>query len=121
VQAKAWSVPPQGIAYQRKAMTEGLSRRDSPYENYVAYLDGQPVGSAALRIAKDYVYLMGGAVNEAKRHQGVYRSLTAHRLERIAELGLPAVIQCLEKTSAPICLKLGFEKVCEIESYEPKI
>jgi ribosomal protein S18 acetylase RimI-like enzyme len=120
VQAKAWSVPPQGIAFQRKSMAAALSSSESPYENYLAYMDGVPVGSAALRIADQYVYLMGGAVNEESRGQGVYRTLTSHRLKRIAELGLLAVIHCLEKTSAPICLKLGFEKVCEIESFEPQ-
>lgn len=119
VQAKAWNVPPPGIAYQRKSMTASLQDGDKVYENYLAYVGGTPVGSAALRIAKDYVYLMGGAVEEAYRGKGVYRSLTAYRMQRIGVLGLPAVVHCLEKTSAPICLKLGFEKVCEIDSYEP--
>lgn len=96
-----------------------LKNGDSHYENCIAYMDNIPAGSAAMRIADDYVYLMGGAVNEDFRNQGVYRTLTAHRLNRIAKLELPAVIHCLEKTSAPIGLKLGFEKICEIHSYEP--
>ncbi len=119
VQADAWKVPPPGIAYQRKSMASALESNDKIYENYLAYLDGKPVGSAAMRITNEYVYLMGGAVNEKSRGLGVYRTLTAHRLERIGGLGLPAVIHCLEKTSAPICLKLGFEKICEIQSFEP--
>ena len=119
VQANAWKVPPPGIDYQRRAMTEALHQGQSKYENYLAYFENEPVGSAALRIADDYVYLMGGAVNEANRLQGIYRTLTASRLKRIAQLGLPAVIHCLEKTSAPICLKLGFEKICEVQSFEP--
>jgi len=118
VQANAWKVPPLGIEYQRRSMTEAL-KNGGRYENYLACLDGEPVGSAAMCVNNDYVYLMGGAVNEAHRGQGVYRTLTAHRLQRIAELGLPAVVHCLEKTSAPICLKLGFEKICEIHSFEP--
>jgi len=119
VQSNAWKVPPQGIAHQRRAMSEALNGGKSVYANFIAYIDSEPVGSAALRVAEDYVYLMGGAVNEEYRGRGIYRTLTAHRMKRIAELGVPAVIHCLEKTSAPICLKLGFEKVCEIDSYEP--
>jgi len=119
VQADAWNVPPPGIQYQRRSMTEALTTGKSKYENYLAYIGDKPVGSAAMRIADDYVLLMGGAVNETYRHQDVYRTLTAHRLNRIAELNLPAVVHCLENTSAPICLKLGFEKVCEILSFEP--
>ena len=119
VQAHAWNVPPPGIAFQRRAMATALASRESPYENYLAYFDDEAVGSAALRLSTEYVYLMGGAVKESHRRRGIYRALTAHRLQRLAGLGLPAVVHCLEHTSAPICLKLGFEKICQIDSFEP--
>jgi ribosomal protein S18 acetylase RimI-like enzyme len=120
VQANAWQVPPPGIEYLRRKTTESLRKKDEPYLNLIAYHDGRPVASAGLRLSNDYGYLMGAAVNPSARKQGIYRSLLAYRLELIAKHGVPAVIHCLENTSAPICLKLGFEKICEIYSYEPK-
>jgi predicted acetyltransferase len=62
---------------------------------------------------------VGAAVDPEVRRQGIYHTLLAHRLREIKRRELPAVIHCLENTSAPICLKLGFEKVCEIYSFEP--
>jgi N-acetylglutamate synthase-like GNAT family acetyltransferase len=61
-----------------------------------------------------------GAVNPDARKQGIYRTLLAYRLELIKKENLPAIIHCLETTSAPICLKLGFEKICEIYGFELK-
>lgn len=120
VQELAWQVPPPGIAYLRHKTTETLKSKSDPYNNLIAYYDGEPVGSAGLRFFPDYAYLAGAAVNPSARKQGVYRTLLAHRMRMIEQRGVPAVIHCLENTSAPICLKLGFEKVCEIYSYEPK-
>jgi hypothetical protein len=119
VQATAWNVPPPGITYIRNSMTESLKQNDQAGRNFLAYLEGKPVASAAFRYFSGYAFLQGGAVNPDARRQGVYRSLLAHRLELVGKAGLPAVVHCLENTSAPICLKLGFEKICEIQSYEP--
>lgn len=119
VQASAWQVPPPGIEYIRRQQTEVLKSGKSQYCNYVAYLDKTPVASAALRFFDDYALLLGAAVNPTHRGQGVYRSLLAHRLDIIGKRSLPIVNHCLSHTSAPICLKLGFEKVCEIYSFEP--
>jgi hypothetical protein len=119
VQSSAWGVPPPGISYIRQEQTLKLKSNLSPAErNFIAYYNGAPVASAAVVIRPQYGFLVGAAVNPDQRRNGIYRSLLAHRLKIIAEHSLPAVIHCLENTSAPICLKLGFEKVCEIYSYE---
>jgi GNAT superfamily N-acetyltransferase len=119
VQASAWGVPPPGISHIRGTMSEALAKGQPSHLNFLAYHEGKPVASAALRFFDDYAFLMGAAVNPEMRGRGVYRTLLAHRLKVIETRGLPAVIHCLEHTSAPICLKLGFEKVCEIQSFEP--
>lgn len=118
MQASAWNVPPPGIAHIRKITTQALESGDQTYLNFIAYWQNQPVASAALRFFSDYALLMGAAVNPDVRKRGIYRTLLSHRLKVIEGRALPAVIHCLENTSAPICLKLGFEKICEIQSFE---
>jgi len=118
VQAIAWNVPPPGIAHIRRTTTQAIESGDQTYLNFIAYHGGQPVASAALRFYDDCALLMGAAVNPDMRKIGIYRTLLSHRLKIIEERRLPAVIHCLENTSAPICLKLGFEKICEIQSFE---
>lgn len=120
VQTSAWGVPPQGIDYLRKQITQTLEADTKSSLDFIAYFNQRPVASAAVRILNDYALLVGAAVNPEERKKGIYCSLLAHRLEIIKNLNLPAIIHCLENTSAPICLKLGFEKICEIYSFEPK-
>ena len=118
VQQTAWNVPPPGIAHLREKRKEALANNDRTYLNFIAYVENQPVASAAVRFFTHYAFLMGAAVKTDYSGQGVYRSLLSHRLNIIQTKGLPAVIHCLEHTSAPICMKLGFEKICEIQSFE---
>lgn len=102
-------------------MTLDLKLQKGPYENYIAYLNDEPVGSAGLRYYSDYAYLVGAVVLPRFRKKGIYKSLLAHRVQLIKKKGLAIVNHCLENTSAPICLKLGFEKVVKIESFENAI
>lgn len=121
VQTSAWGVPAQGIEYLRKQMENTLKVNVQDNLDFIAYYNQKPVASAALRIYDGFALLVGGAVTPAERKKGIYRSLLSYRLDIIKNLNLPAIIHCLENTSAPICLKLGFEKICEIYSFEPKI
>lgn len=121
LQHEAWNVPEPGIHHLRKKMTLDLKLQKGPYENYIAYLNDEPVGSAGLRYYSDYAYLVGAVVLPRFRKKGIYKSLLAHRVQLIKKKGLAIVNHCLENTSAPICLKLGFEKVVKIESFENAI
>lgn len=117
VQAEGWNVPPQGITYLRKEMEKELMQlKENP--QFIGYCDGQPAGAAAFRHLGDYAFMVGGAVIPKFRGKGIYRNLINARFEELKKEGLPAVFHCVSNTSAPICLKLGFEKICEIESYE---
>lgn len=118
VQASAWGTPPQGIEYLRNQIKEALATNTKKGLSYIAYIDNKPIGSAGVRIFEKYALLAGAAVNQDFRKKGIYRALLAHRLEIIKKENLPAIIHCLESTSAPICLKLGFEKICEIYGFE---
>ena len=119
VQQAAWGVPAPGLDYLRQQKLMEFEDEDSTEQNFIAYLNGMAVGTSAIRFFDDYAYLMGSAVNPDKRGQGIYKTLVKHRLELLKSKNIPGVIHCLEKTSAPICMKLGLEKVCEIYSFEP--
>ena len=108
------------IEYLKKQVSKTLDHNTKNELNFIAYYNQKPVASAAVRILTDYAFLVGAAVNLEERKKGIYSTLLSHRLDIIKNLNLPAIIHCLENTSAPICLKLGFEKICEIESYELK-
>lgn len=118
VQSSAWGTPPKGIEYLRKQIKEAIEANTKKGLSFIAYLDNRPVASAGIRIFNNYALLAGAAVNPDLRGKGIYRSLLAYRLEIIKRENLPAIIHCLESTSAPICLKLGFEKICEIHGFE---
>jgi len=115
VQADAWSVPPAGIAYLRASEAEFLSGRDA---QVVAYLDGEPVGTACTQHHDDFAHLAGGAVRRDARRRGVYRAMLARRLALLREAGVDVVtVHCLKTTSYPICLGLGMRPVCELDYF----
>lgn len=118
IQASAWGTAPQGIEYLRKQIKEAIESNTRKGVSFIAYVDKRPVANAGLRIFDKYALLAGAAVIPDLRKQGIYRALLAHRLEIIKKENLPAIIHCRESTSAPICLKLGFEKICEIYGFE---
>jgi predicted acetyltransferase len=59
--------------------------------------------------------MKGTSVAPLERGKGVYRALLQHRVAILHKLGIPlATVQAIVDTSAPICRKFGFEKVCTI-------
>ena len=72
------------------------------------YVPQQPI--VALRLA---------ATLKAYRGQGIYRSLIARRLaDAHADGAKVAIMQAVRNTSAPICAKLGFRELCNLDVYE---
>ena len=89
---------------------------------YLAYDRGneKPVAFAASIMDKinDLVILLGAGTLPEYRGKGIYSSLVARRLEDAKSAGVhAAIIQAVKHTSAPICAKLGFSTVCEIDFY----
>lgn len=116
VQRLAWNVPEEGILYLR---LKGVQVYPPLKRGFIAYYNNTPVGSSGLCLFENYAFFVGSAVVPQYRGMGIYKSLLDHRMQIAKTLKLPIVIHCLENTSAPICLKLGFEMICEIKSYEP--
>jgi GNAT superfamily N-acetyltransferase len=84
----------------------------------VAYVDGEPVGSAGVAIAHGVARLWGGAVLEAARGQGVYRALVAARLKYgVAHGATMALVKGRVDTSGPILRQAGFAAYGRETSY----
>jgi hypothetical protein len=89
---------------------------------YLAYLEGvaEPVAYAAKIHLPDQplVQLFSSATLPAYRHRRIYASLVARRLaDAYREGAQAAIVQAERATSAPICQKLGFIELSELELY----
>jgi GNAT superfamily N-acetyltransferase len=81
---------------------------------------GKPVAFAASVMEPDneLVILLGAGTLPEYRGKGIYSSLVGKRLNDASEAGAKnAIIQAVKHTSAPICERLGFKTVCEIDFY----
>jgi GNAT superfamily N-acetyltransferase len=89
-----------------------------PYRSFLARFDGEPAGTAILRLVGESGYLLGTSVRPQFRKKGVYRGLVNHRLEILENDGIQlALILARKDTSAPICKNLGFQIACEPVCY----
>ena len=91
--------------------------------HYLAFLDGvkEPVSvSSMFTPPNSTIAVMQGAATLSEfRGHGIYTTMMAKRLADARALGKDtAVLQGDRKTSAPICVKLGFKEVCSIDFYE---
>lgn len=89
---------------------------------YLAYLEGveTPVACSSMEFVPDtsIVHLRGAGTVRQYRGRGIYTSLLARRLADARKDGAQAaVIQAIRTTSAPICRRLGFTEVCNLEFY----
>lgn len=88
-------------------------------ELYLARVDGVPAGSGLIQLLDGTANLVSGTVRSPFRRQGAYRALVNARISRLRELGVStAVVLSKAHTSAPILLRMGFEKVCSLRTLE---
>ena len=110
-------------------MPEGLAgvycdvlRHGDCGNHFLAYLDGVegPVAVSSMFSPRgsSVMVMQGAATLEAHRGRGTYTALMVARLNEARAMGKDAaVLQADRKTSAPICVKLGFQEVCSIDIY----
>ena len=118
--AEAFPAPREVVRFMYKVLFKDRVRLKTRL--YLAYLEGvkDPVGCSSMGFIPDrpIVHLRGAATNKRYRGRGIYSSLLARRLVDAAKDGAQAaVIQAMVTTSAPICRRLGFTKVCDLEFY----
>ena len=69
-------------------------------------------------LGPDTALLNGSATVPWARGRGVYRALTAARLQDAHGQGAAVVlVSAVADTSAPICRRLGFQPVCRLQHY----
>ena len=98
-----------------EAQVEDLTRSVEQPESerlirsYVAYLDGEPVGSGGSTVDGDALRFWDGAVLAAYRGRGAYRALVSQRLQDARTTTARfALVKAVDTTSAPILKRLGF-------------
>jgi len=109
--AEGWQVDPAPLLAFDRVLLDAPSRR---HALFLARVDGEPAGSAGLTLFARSAYLIGAVVLPAFRRRGVYRALTAARLDFARTHGRAlATSQAMVTTSAPLLEALGFRTVCE--------
>ncbi|TDD61743.1 N-acetyltransferase [Kribbella antibiotica] len=84
----------------------------------VGYVDGVPAGISGLDLVDSVARIWGGAVLDEFRGHGIYRALTAKRLQYAAEHGATmALTQGRISTSSPILKRVGFTSYGQQRSY----
>jgi hypothetical protein len=78
--------------------------------NYLARLNGQPVGFGRLSLRSGVGYLSGGAVLPEFRGRHVYSTVLRRRLEDAREHGYQVVAIQAEPLSRPIVTRCGFKE-----------
>lgn len=103
-------------AYTRAQLADPLAR----YALFLARHRGQPVGAAGHIAFERSVYFQGGLVVPEFRQRGVYRALTAARLQHAAARGIGLVtVHALRSSSAPMLEHFGFRTMVEFASFRP--
>ncbi len=78
--------------------------------DYLAYLDGRPVGFGRLNLSGPTAHLNGAATLPAYRSQGIYSTLLRHRLEVAHQFGHHIATIDAQPMSKPIVGRYGFKE-----------
>ena len=98
---------------QAAPMLYELERQDLS-ATYLAFVEGEAVGSATAVFADAAVMLVGGATLPEARGRGCYRALVQARWDDAVRRGTPALVVQAGEMSRPILERLGFELVSEL-------
>ena len=105
---QAFGLPVMSEEENRRLFADYSASRNTSRE-YIALVDGRPVGAAFAVAGRAAVNLFGGGVLEEARGRGVYRALTMARWDEAVERGTPVLTVQAGRQSRPILERLGFE------------
>lgn len=104
---------------RRAALLANVTGPDSRQTHYAAWVDGVLVGAATAVRFPRAGFLQGATVLPTHRGRGIYRQLIQTRLTHFHQAGIAeAIITARTATSAPICDRLGFERISTIDVFE---
>ena len=116
--ADVWDVAPPYRQRLRADFAWARRHAAGQYTFFLARVDGEWAGTAAMFRHPTFAYLIGGAVADDHRGRGVYKALVEARLAMLRSQGCAlAVTQARAATSAPILGHLGMRRVYESEVY----
>ena len=119
LQAEVFGLPEEGEQELRRRF-EALRHPDKPgdgFQGFLAFLDGQAVGSAYALRGDAGVNLFAGAVREQARGRGVYRALVQARWEYAVGCRRPALTVQAGRMARPILERLGFSALGTVRVY----
>jgi len=102
---------------QLRARYEDYCNPESISRSFVAFPDGQAVGSSYAAFDDVGAKLFGGSVLEEARWHGVYRSLVRARWDHAVQRGAPALTVQAGRMSRPILERLGFQLIEEVRVF----
>jgi GNAT superfamily N-acetyltransferase len=103
--------PPSSAQLAHALRTAEEARRTGSWteREWLAWVDGEPVGQAGCTLAGDVARLWGGGVLAAARGRGVYRALLAERCQAAMSAGAQiALVKGRVGSSGPILRRAGF-------------
>lgn len=101
----------------RRAQAEETYRQRRSWpggQEWLAYVDGRPVGYAAAVACDRGLALAGGATLPEARGRGCYRALVRARWDDAVARGRPALVTHAWEASRPILEHFGFERACTV-------
>ncbi|HEX2646232.1 MAG TPA: GNAT family N-acetyltransferase [Candidatus Dormibacteraeota bacterium] len=117
VQRDTWGLTAESDEAWRTAHLQLGFGRKLPLRNYVALLDGKPVGGAAVFFAEGVAGIYNVAVLPEARGKGIGREVTLAALRDARELGFSLSTLGSSDLGLPVYLRIGYEEVCRIRVY----
>jgi len=121
VTSEGWGSPPAARDRFRKIAArelETLGERTT----YLVFYRGEPAGTAGLSFLENSAHFAGSVVLPRFRGRGIYRVMIEERMRIVRERGVAIVTNhCRASTSAPICERLGFRRVCEMQVFSSRL
>ncbi|MCA1726522.1 MAG: hypothetical protein LC722_02365 [Actinobacteria bacterium] len=114
IAAEAFGIPRDDLDDDQKLSRSFEQQRSNQGIQFLALIDGVPVGQASGFVTTVGVACTGGSVLREHRGRGAYRALVLARWDVAASRGTPVLATNAGKMSRPILEKLGFREVAEI-------
>ncbi len=114
---EAFGTPPEVRDLDLERRWRDRQESDTAVE-FIAFLDGEPVGHALGVYCRLGCLLVGGATLPSARGRGAYRALVRARWDEAVQRGTPALVAQAAPTSEPILRRLGFQDVCRLRRLE---
>jgi GNAT superfamily N-acetyltransferase len=96
---------------QEQRLWEMEQQGTSPVRYFIALVEGEVVGGAAVVLGANAGFMSGGYTRADMRGRGVYRALVRARWEAVVAAGIPALTVTAGQMSRPILERLGFQTV----------